>query len=68
MSEPTHEKDEYELRLAELGQILQACQSEKGLKSCFKCEAMLECQTRKDYVDGAYNSMAKGAMDGGFEF
>ena len=61
------QKDEFELELGRQREILQACQREKGLSSCFACEAMFECKTRKNYVDAVYSSMSKGD-GGGFDF
>jgi len=61
------QKDEFELELDRQREILQACQSKKGLSSCFACEAMFECKTRKNYVDAVYSSMSKGD-GGGFDF
>ena len=61
------QKDEFELELERQREILQACQREKGLSSCFACEAMFECKTRKKYVDAVYSSMSKGD-GGGFDF
>ena len=61
------QKDEFELELDRQREILQACQREKGLNSCFTCEAMFECKTRKNYVDAVYSSMSKGD-GGGFDF
>ena len=61
------QKDEFELELERQREILQACQREKGLNSCFICEAMFECKTRKNYVDAVYSSMSKGD-GGGFDF
>ena len=61
------QKDEFELELDRQREILQACQREKGLNSCFACEAMFECKTRKNYVDALYSSMSKGD-GGGFDF
>lgn len=61
------QKDEFELELDRQREILQACQHEKGLSSCFACEAMFECKTRKNYVDAVYSSMSKGD-GGGFDF
>ena len=60
-------KDEFELELDRQREILQACQREKGLNSCFACEAIFECKTRKNYVDAVYSSMSKGD-GGGFDF
>ena len=70
MSEHTADvtqKDEFELELDRQREILQACQRKKGLSSCFACEAMFECKTRKNYVDAVYISMSKGD-GGGFDF
>ena len=61
------QKDEFELELERQREILQTCQSEKGLNSCFACEAMFECKTCKNYVDAVYISMSKGD-GGGFDF
>ena len=61
------QKDEFELELDRQREILQACQREKGLSSCFSCEVMFECKTRKNYVDAVYSSMSKGD-GGGFDF
>ena len=61
------QKDEFELELERQREILQTCQREKGLNSCFACEAMFECKTRKNYVDAVYISMSKGD-GGGFDF
>lgn len=47
--------------------ILQNCQDEKSLDSCMKCEYLLECLTRKEYIKAVYESMNKGT-GGGFEF
>ena len=63
----TTQKDEFELELDRQREILQACQREKGLSSCFACETMFECKTRKNYVDAVYSSMSKGD-GGGFDF
>ena len=63
----TAQKDEFELELERHRETLQTCQSEKGLNSCFACEAMFECKTRKNYVDAVYISMSKGD-GGGFDF
>ena len=61
------QKDEFELELDRQREILQACQREKDLNSCFACETMFECKTRKNYVDAVYSSMSKGD-GGGFDF
>lgn len=47
--------------------ILQDCQSNKNLNSCFDCDSLLDCTTRKNYIKAVYESMNKGT-GGGFEF
>jgi len=63
----TNNKDEYELRLEQKLRELQECQQEQNLDSCMKCEKIFECELRKSYVEGVYESMRKGE-EGGFEF
>ena len=46
---------------------LLACQKEHGVDSCMKCEKILGCEVRNDYVKKVYESMSKGE-GGGFEF
>lgn len=60
--------DKYEEDMREKKGILQKCQSDKGSNSCYKCEQIFNCTTRKSYVDAVYNSMSKGKTEGGFEF
>ncbi|MCR4941270.1 MAG: hypothetical protein K5978_00570 [Campylobacter sp.] len=67
MSENEEKKDAYDIKFDQMCEKLQDCQSEKNLNSCFKCNEIFECQTRKDFVDSAYDSMSKGNV-GGFEF
>ncbi|KGI56961.1 hypothetical protein [Campylobacter sp. MIT 97-5078] len=62
------EKDFFELELEEKKQILQSCQQEKNMRSCFDCQELFECQIRKNYVLAVYNSMSKGKNEGGFDF
>lgn len=57
----------YEQRLVKATEILVECQKEHGLKSCFSCEKLLDCDIRRDYVKAVYESMSKGES-GGFEF
>lgn len=40
----------------------------KNLNSCYNCDEIFNCQTRKNYVDAVYNSMSKGKTEGGFDF
>lgn len=46
---------------------LKECQKEKGLKSCFNCDNLLDCPKRDAYIKAVYESMNKGET-GGFEF
>jgi hypothetical protein len=64
---PNKPKDKFELHLDEMLQKLQACQKEKGHKSCSLCEFYFGCSIRDEYVKAVYNSMSKGDT-GGFEF
>lgn len=41
---------------------LKSCQQNNALNSCFDCEKMLECDTRKSYVSAVYKSMNKGKL------
>ena len=59
--------DEWELKLDQKLKEVQACQEQKGLSECLKCDLTFECEIRKDYVRAVYESMNKGA-GGGFEF
>ncbi len=65
--EPNSAPTEFERRVDEAIIKLQACQAEKNLKSCSKCELYLECELRTMYVRTVYESMSKGEI-GGFEF
>ena len=59
--------DRWEEALVQKLEELKACQKEKGLESCLKCEAILGCEVRTRYVNAVYESMNKGT-GGGFEF
>ncbi|EGQ2315702.1 hypothetical protein MOH94_000657 [Campylobacter coli] len=61
-------RDEFEQDMDKKKEILLSCQSSKGLKSCYNCDEIFNCQTRKNYVDVVYNSMSKGKTEGGFDF
>ncbi|EAJ3705349.1 TPA: hypothetical protein R8H99_000513 [Campylobacter coli] len=61
-------RDEFEQDLDKKKEILSSCQSSKGLKSCYNCDEIFNCSTRKYYVDAVYNSMSKGKTEGGFDF
>ncbi len=66
---PMHneQKDKFELHLDEMIVKIQACQVEKNLSTCSKCEMYLNCDLREEYIKSVYNSMSKGDT-GGFEF
>jgi len=57
----------FEERLDAALAAMQACQKEKGVKSCSQCESYIGCETRRAYVQAVYDSMSKGET-GGFEF
>ena len=59
--------DKFEVYLDEMVTKLQACQKEKNVKSCSKCQLFLTCTLRSEYIGAVYNSMSKGET-GGFEF
>lgn len=61
------ESNHFEERLSEMIQKVQECQRDRGLPSCLKCEKLVGCQLRKEYVQITYESMSKGEV-GGFEF
>lgn len=63
----TEEKDKYDLLRDEKKQIVEQCQESKNVTTCMDCEALLGCETRKEYVLAVYESMSKGES-GGFEF
>ena len=66
-SEEKKELDEFELALKEELKVLQECQNSKNLDSCLKCDKIIGCETRGNYVKVVYMSMNKG-VTGGFEF
>ena len=61
------ELDKYELALIEKTKILKDCQKDKNVNSCLKCEEIIGCKIRNEYVNAVYESMNKG-KGGGFEF
>ena len=67
MQEENKELDEFELKLVEKTKILQECQQKKGINSCLKCDMVIGCKIRKEYVKASYESMNKGGK-GGFDF
>lgn len=62
------EKDRFERTMEDKKLVLEQCQARKNEHSCYNCEAIFECDTRKSYVKAVYESMSKGKTDGGFEF
>ncbi len=62
-----NESNPFEERLTQMIQELQQCQQNKGYNSCMKCERLIGCELRKQYVQVTYESMSKGEI-GGFEF
>jgi len=60
-------RDEFEQNLDKNKEILMQCQNTKNLNSCYNCEQIFSCATRKNYVDAVYKSMSKGNQ-GGFDF
>jgi hypothetical protein len=61
------QKDKWELSLDNPLKLLQQCQINLKIDSCLKCNQILECQTRENYIKAVYESMNKGS-GGGFEF
>jgi hypothetical protein len=59
--------DEYEQKREEVRKQLEACQKERGVKSCLACQEVIGCDLRQGYVNAVYRSMSKGDT-GGFEF
>ena len=66
MSTP-HSDDIFEARLAEATAVLQECQKNRELESCYDCDACIGCEIRNKYVRTVYESMSKGET-GGFDF
>jgi hypothetical protein len=61
------DNSEYESRLDEAIKILQECQQEHKLESCYVCEKCIGCEIRTKYIRTVYESMSKGET-GGFDF
>ena len=59
--------DEWKIALTHKKAELESCQVEHQVKSCIKCEKLLDCTIRDAYIKAVYDSMSKGA-GGGFEF
>ena len=60
-------QDKWQIALNEPLNKLQQCQKDKNIDSCFKCNELLNCITRENYIKAVYESMNKGS-GGGFEF
>jgi len=67
MDKNNKELDHWTLALEGQLKVLKQCQENLHLTSCTKCDQLLECITRKQYVKSVYESMSKGS-GGGFEF
>ena len=59
--------DEWQIALEQKKKELEACQKEKEVPSCLKCDQLLHCELREAYVKAVYDSMSKG-QTGGLEF
>jgi sulfur relay (sulfurtransferase) complex TusBCD TusD component (DsrE family) len=59
--------DEWQIILEQKKVELEACQAAHTVKSCMKCEKLLDCTLRDNYIKAVYDSMSKG-KGGGFEF
>ena len=59
--------DEWQIALKQKKVELEACQTEQHINSCIKCEKLLVCTLRDNYIKAVYDSMSKG-QSGGFEF
>lgn len=59
--------DEWQILLVQKKSELETCQKEHHLRSCLKCEELLNCEIRDAYIKAVYDSMSKG-KGGGFEF
>jgi hypothetical protein len=59
--------DEWQIALSIKKEELENCQVDHYVKSCMKCDKLLDCDVRDAFVKAVYDSMSKGA-GGGFEF
>ncbi len=64
---PEEVLDEWKIALKQKKVDLEVCQAEHQVRSCLKCEKLLDCAVRDAYIKAVYDSMSKGA-GGGFEF
>ncbi len=67
MDNKIKELDEYEQKLKDATAKLKECQTKENKESCLKCDKIIGCTTRNEYVHAVYDSMSKG-QSGGFEF
>ena len=67
MDTKVKEPNEYEIKLQNATSELKICQKEKSVDSCLKCDKLIGCIVRNEYVHAVYDSMNKG-QSGGFEF
>jgi len=61
------ENNSFEDRLTQMINEVKQCQTDKNVDSCMRCEKLIGCELRKQYVQTTYESMSKGEI-GGFEF
>ncbi len=61
------EKDQWDVKLDHQLEIIYKCQQDHNVDSCMKCEKLLNCEIRDNYIKAVYESMNKGS-GGGFEF
>jgi len=61
------EKDKWQLALDNPLETLKQCQISRNIDSCMKCDKILDCEVRDNYIKAVYESMNKGS-GGGFEF
>jgi hypothetical protein len=67
MQNTENKPDIYKIKLEQESQVLLECQKKHNLNSCFVCENLIGCESRKSYVRAVYDSMSQG-QSGGFEF
>ena len=60
-------KDKWQIILDQQLSVLKNCQKNNNIDSCFKCDKILNCEVRDNYIKSVYESMNKGS-GGGFEF
>ena len=67
MQDNSNEKDKWQIALDKPLEDLKQCQIDKNIDSCLKCNQLLKCEIRDQYIKAVYESMNKGS-GGGFEF